>query len=702
MLPDKSIRRWSRLVSLWLLVASIAAAAPASPTERAIPAGQEDLLSRMLGRDATLPGGCRFAGGGVETTVVVGQYACGADNVVIELRDTASAPPEAPRTQQFAVVVRSGSPSPELLEALLGLIRAGETELEWRPVSVWQRHLLGQLLGVRSLLACAGLIVLLTLVIQYVVAAGRVEHAAPESHRFAGRGRVTALGELWRRRQHSRDARVLALLALVAVFMVIRLSFLTRLPVYVDESVHIHWARGFLDPDLSAEFSVGRWLPIRIMAFFMLLPIEPLFAARLGSVVMGLTVLLACVLINRELFTSAEGLLAGVVYTMLPYALLYDRLALVDVYLVAFGTWALYFSILAARRAGGASILAMSACALAAILSKPTGGVFLALPILVSLFLTGRGRRIAYLGRVWPTVIGGTALLVFLVWAGYGAGLLGSQVAFEGRGQVADILLPNLEVASQWLRALLTPAVAWLTFVSGIVALIGVIAGAHIEAFLAVILAVAIVPSALVSKTWYPSYLLFTVVPTSLLLARVISLSAALVARLLGAVSTRVESAVYVLFVGVLIGATAPLDLALMVRPQDAALPLAESSRYVSGGLSGYGLPELAEFLRAEARTSVINVVRFDMVQPPKDGLDVYLSPSDAIHLHSVDPADKRAARQLAGLAATRRTLFVSNPEAEQSMGVVRSSYVGKAERVWEYLRPGGQTRLEVWEVTAE
>jgi hypothetical protein len=178
-----------------------------------------------------------------------------------------------------------------------------------------------------------------------------------EPHLFAGRGRIIALGELFAAAS-VRD--LVATLGLIAVFVFTRMSFLTRLPVYVDESVHIDWARGFLDPDFTAEFSVGRWLAIRIMALFLLLPVEPLFAARFGSVSMGLAILVGCIVINRELFSSTEGLLAGVVYTVLPYALLYDRMALADIYLVAFGTWALYSSILAARRPGPAPVMAMS------------------------------------------------------------------------------------------------------------------------------------------------------------------------------------------------------------------------------------------------------------------------------------------------------------------------------------------------------
>jgi len=699
MLSDKSTDTPAGFaVSLRPLVAALAAAVLmpctwcAADVGRAIPPGQEELLGQMLGRGATLPGGCRFTGGGVESTVVFAQYKCAEHTVVVELQDADDAPAGALRTRQFAIVGRSGSVAPELMQALAVLIREREAAFEWRQVSLLRKQMLGLRLQASALAGVAAGIVLIALVIQYVVASGR---KAIEARTRGSRDHVVFLAEIFRRRQRPRDVRVLAALGLVAIFLLMRISFLTRLPVYVDESVHIGWARGSFDSTFIGEFSVGRWLPIRIMALFVLLPFEPLLAARLGSVAMGLAVLVGCILINRELFSSTEGLLAGVVYTLLPYALLYDRMALADVYLLAFATWAFYGAILAARREGPASLVAMSLCTFGAILSKPTGGLVLVVPVLVSLFVVDPRERGAYLKRALPTLAGGGALLAFLVWAGYGTGLLASQMAF---GQLTSVLIPNLADARQWFVAMLTLPVALLAGVGGAVALVAGVFGARRECLLALLLVGSVLPFALISRTWYPSYLLFALVPISLLLARGATLSVRTIAA--GAIQRgrTIALAGYAVVVLLLTLSTAPLDMALLTRPQDAALPLIESSRYIRGVLSGYGLPELAAFLRSQAQQGPLNVVRFDLVQPPKDGLDVYLSDDDAIKLYAVDHRDERTAVQIATLAARRRTLFVSNPEAEESMGVAIGSYIGRAERIWSHLRPGAQTRLEVWE----
>jgi hypothetical protein len=699
---EELVAGWCRLLS-WAgresvsrLVVAAAIVLPGGATAadlgRAIPPGQEELLSRMLGRDAKLPGNCRFTGGGVEATVAFAHYDCAAGPVIVELRDVGDAPADAPRTQQFALVVRRGPAPSDLLEALATLVGEREAAFEWRQVSLLRRQVFGRRFDALALAGCAGLILLIALLAQYSVARGSPDAEPPA---FGSRGRIVVLAEIFRRRQRPRDIRVVATLGLIAAFLVTRLSFLTRLPVYVDESVHIGWARDFFDAAFVAEFSVGRWLPVRLMSLFLLLPIDALFAARLGSVAMGVAVLVGCVLINRELFTSTEGLLAGLVYTLLPYALLYDRMALADMYVVAFGVWALYAAILAARRAGAAPVMILSVCTHAAILSKPTAGVFLLLPVLVNLFLVQAGKRAAYARRVAPTVVGGGVLLLFLVWAGYGTGLLEAQVAFEGSERLMQLLVANLAEAGRWFTGLLTPAIALAALFAAGGALVAGFVGAGAELLLTALLALAVLPFALISKTWYPSYLLFAVVPISLLLGRAVTVSV----RVLSFGSVTLVRAGFVLATLLLVALTAPFDLALMMRPHQAPLPPIESSRYVTGGLSGYGLPELAAFLRAQAQAGPIDVVRFDLVQPPKHGLDVYLQPSAMIRLHSIDHRIERVAMLLATLANQGRTLFVSNPEAERSMGAAAVDRYQRAERIWSQERPGGETRLEVWEI---
>jgi hypothetical protein len=117
-----------------VLPGSPAPAAPDEPIsegEIVIPPGQEGLLAEILGRGATFPGGCTFAGGGVEHAVVKGRYECIGGEITVELRHPSRAPATSIRTERFAVVVLSGSPTPELSNALESWIRSHEGAFEW-------------------------------------------------------------------------------------------------------------------------------------------------------------------------------------------------------------------------------------------------------------------------------------------------------------------------------------------------------------------------------------------------------------------------------------------------------------------------------------------------------------------------------------------------------------------------------------------
>jgi len=96
-----------------------------------VPTGQDELIADMLGRGATLPGGCQLEAGDVNGSVIRSTYTCPSGNVVFELRHPTKAPPGALRTDQFAITVHAGSPPAGLQDALASLIRTREAKFKW-------------------------------------------------------------------------------------------------------------------------------------------------------------------------------------------------------------------------------------------------------------------------------------------------------------------------------------------------------------------------------------------------------------------------------------------------------------------------------------------------------------------------------------------------------------------------------------------
>lgn len=99
--------------------------------EPVVAPGNNALLADMLGRGATLPDDCKFAGGGADGPIIRGNYTCPSGDVIFELvypDNTAS--PNA-RTERFAITVESGAPPPEMIDAVAWLVRSREGEFEW-------------------------------------------------------------------------------------------------------------------------------------------------------------------------------------------------------------------------------------------------------------------------------------------------------------------------------------------------------------------------------------------------------------------------------------------------------------------------------------------------------------------------------------------------------------------------------------------
>jgi hypothetical protein len=121
-----------------------------------VPPGQENLLADMLGRGAALPGECQLSNGDINGPVVAGTYTCATGQVIFELRHPDQAPADVPRTDKFAVVLKSGTPPAGLSDALLASIKSHEAQFKWLsllPPKPPSRGFLGTLLPVLAVAA---------------------------------------------------------------------------------------------------------------------------------------------------------------------------------------------------------------------------------------------------------------------------------------------------------------------------------------------------------------------------------------------------------------------------------------------------------------------------------------------------------------------------------------------------------------------
>jgi 4-amino-4-deoxy-L-arabinose transferase-like glycosyltransferase len=138
---------------------------------------------------------------------------------------------------------------------------------------------------------------------------------------------------------------------LSALFL--RLYDLNLIPVFADEAIYIRWAQIMrVDPGLRfVPLSDGKqplfmWIVIPFLKFIS----DPLVAGRVVSVIFGLGTTVGVFVLSYIMFNSRKvSLFASLLYALSPFAVFFDRMALVDSMLSFFGVWSLTLAILSIK-----------------------------------------------------------------------------------------------------------------------------------------------------------------------------------------------------------------------------------------------------------------------------------------------------------------------------------------------------------------
>lgn len=121
----------------------------------------------------------------------------------------------------------------------------------------------------------------------------------------------------------------------------IRVSNLNNLPVFADEAIYIRWAQ-IIKSEETLRFiplSDGKQpLYMWITAFSLKIFEDPLFASRMVSVFVGsLSIILIFIATHLLFSSSVVALIAALIYSVLPFAIFFERLAMADALLSFLG-----------------------------------------------------------------------------------------------------------------------------------------------------------------------------------------------------------------------------------------------------------------------------------------------------------------------------------------------------------------------------
>jgi len=379
----------------------------------------------------------------------------------------------------------------------------------------------------------------------------------------------------------------------------LRISNLYSLPVFVDEANHLVWSQRLsVGNTVYPLFMDGKFLMGVIVALFRPLGPGPLWIARAA---VGLTSILAvasCIAAGSLLGSRRAGLLAGLLYALLPQAVFHERQLLADPLMATFGSLALVFTLQLAKKSRWPQTVPLAVSLAAAFLAKFFGGLYAVFPLLAAAILPrSRDERRRVSG--WQFIAIGLAVVAAALFVGAlysrlgydDQKLAGQQIGFVGcppllcRGDAAA-QIDNLQRALRTLADLVQPYFGWPIIAFACLAWpLSPDQPRKKTAWLTLGAAGTLVAFVAIARDIPPRYVAFVCLPVVVLAAH----------GLLSAASrfNRFASPVAYLFA---IACLWPMGntTAIVVNPANANLPNLDRQQYVTQDSSGGGIREAA------------------------------------------------------------------------------------------------------------
>lgn len=177
-------------------------------------------------------------------------------------------------------------------------------------------------------------------------------------------------------------ATYLCLAALIILLAsVVRLHRVLSLPMFTDEVLHVTRAhRVITEGDTFDGLEQNKWLYVFTLAQFNPTGPEGPWIARYLNVLFAAVSVTGCIALGRLLDRRTTGLIAGLLYALLPMAVFHERQALVDPMMTAFGTVSLVAAVHLARRPRWWLVAPLALPLTAALLTKPAAAPYLVMP----------------------------------------------------------------------------------------------------------------------------------------------------------------------------------------------------------------------------------------------------------------------------------------------------------------------------------
>ena len=418
-----------------------------------------------------------------------------------------------------------------------------------------------------------------------------------------------------------------------------------------------------------------------------------IFAARWLTVAIDAFALLSVFLIARRCFSSRAAWLAAIFYLITPLVYFYDRMALADGPLLAFTALSLWLAI----RIGDGKSSWRASLALGVILGlealiKLSGILGWVVPALAIVSARDASAALRHWRR-WLFAWGIGALIyspVLVIGAGqYQVGA--KSILAIAPEDMLDQVARNLSLLAEWLSAYFPGFLG--VFV--VAALVGALPLGRRGALWIVTALLPLAFFVLVSRVWYPRYILPAMTRSWWSPA---GWAVNVFDWVSGLRQARVIRAAWLGLLVVAVGA-APLafDRLIATDPPSAPWPAIERWQYVEDWPAGYGVAQTAAFFRDAAAKSPagIYVMRHDKTSAVLEPLALYLADDSRIALQSMSLNADNTPNRLTRMAREKPTYVVLDPPRE---GFDFHERYPLAVARARFEKPGAQTAILVYE----
>jgi len=480
-------------------------------------------------------------------------------------------------------------------------------------------------------------------------------------------------------------------LIFLAGFLFFRLLFLTKIPIFVDEAIYLRWAQ-IAKNDANWRFislTDGKqpmyvWLTMLTMKVIK----EPLLAGRVVSVGAGLATMIGLWFLSFDLFGKKRlAFFASLLYLVIPFYFLHDRMALMDSLVGAFAVWGLFLTVLLVKTLRLDVALILGFVLGGGVLTKTSGFLTIyMLPLSLLLFdwknekeTTAEKGLLAWFyrfflparkssteGKKWPLNLAKWfgLVLVAVVISQFFYSILRLSPFFHIIAKKNSLFIyPLAEWLSRpfyffWsnLRGLTSWLVGYLTWPIVFLVLASLFLFKPFEKAKALLFFWFLFPFlglVVFGKTLFPRFILFMSLPLLVLAA-----------WSLEKIATKLSSRLFFLVLGLFLFLPVRADFYLLFNPAKAPIPERDRGQYITSWTVGYGVEKIVDFAKRKAQQEKIFIGTEGNFGLFPASLELYLWDQVNVEVKGYWPVDKFPQEVLAK-AKQKETFFVFNENQE-------------------------------------